>query len=235
MKIAIPDLVSNSYFPALAAVELGCFKEQGIAAEIALVFPPNRAYEALRDGEVDIVAASAHAAVSAFDQWQGARLLCAQSRGMYWFLVVDSRRGLARGDLAGLKGLRIGAAPWVELGLRGVLAQAGLDPERDGIAIGTRPLTVLKSVVLPAPLGPIRPQISSCATSKLACRNAWMPPKLTPTSVTFRKGSVRMTRSTPRFIAAAAPRRRRRPRRPAPAAAAPAGAGNRSSPKSRPV
>ena len=36
MKIAIPDLVSNSYFPALAAVELGCFKEQGVAAEIAL-------------------------------------------------------------------------------------------------------------------------------------------------------------------------------------------------------
>lgn len=139
MKIAIPDLVSNSYFPALAAVELGCFKEQGIAAEIALVFPPNRAYEALRDGEIDIVAASAHAAVSAFDQWRGVRLLCAQSRGMYWFLIVRSDLGIERGDLNGLKGLRIGAAPWVELGLRGVLAQAGLDPDRDNIAIGPVP------------------------------------------------------------------------------------------------
>ena len=139
MKIAIPDLVSNSYFPALAAVELGCFKEQGVAAEIALVFPPNRAYEALRDGEVDIVAASAHAAVSAFDQWQGARLLCAQSRGMYWFLVVRSDLGLKRGDLSGLKGLRIGAAPWVELGLRGVLAQVGLEAGPGGVDIGPVP------------------------------------------------------------------------------------------------
>ena len=139
MKIAIPDLVSNSYFPALAAVELGCFKEQGVAAEIALVFPPNRAYEALRDGEVDIVAASAHAAVSAFDQWQGARLLCAQSRGMYWFLVVRSDLGLKRGDLSGLKGLRIGAAPWVELGLRGVLAQVGLEAGHGGVDIGPVP------------------------------------------------------------------------------------------------
>ena len=28
MKIAIPDLISNSYFPAAAAVELGFFKEE---------------------------------------------------------------------------------------------------------------------------------------------------------------------------------------------------------------
>jgi hypothetical protein len=28
MKIAVPDLISNSYFPVVAAVELGCFKEQ---------------------------------------------------------------------------------------------------------------------------------------------------------------------------------------------------------------
>lgn len=139
MKIAIPDLVSNSYFPALAAVELGCFKEQGVQAEIALIFPPNRAYEALRDGEVDIVAASAHAAVSAFDQWHDARLLCAQSRGMYWFLVVRSDLNIKRGDLGALKGLRIGAAPWVELGLRGVLAQVGVEVGSEGVSIGPVP------------------------------------------------------------------------------------------------
>ena len=30
MKIAIPDLISNSYFPAIAAVDLGFFKEEGL-------------------------------------------------------------------------------------------------------------------------------------------------------------------------------------------------------------
>ena len=35
-KVALPDLVSNSYFPAIAAVELGHFKEENIDAEIAL-------------------------------------------------------------------------------------------------------------------------------------------------------------------------------------------------------
>ena len=36
MKIAVPDLISNSYFPAVAAVELGKFAEQGIDALIEL-------------------------------------------------------------------------------------------------------------------------------------------------------------------------------------------------------
>ena len=34
--VAQPDLISNSYFPALAAVELGFFNEEGIDAEISL-------------------------------------------------------------------------------------------------------------------------------------------------------------------------------------------------------
>ena len=29
MRIAVPDLVSNSYFPAVAAIELGFFQAQG--------------------------------------------------------------------------------------------------------------------------------------------------------------------------------------------------------------
>ena len=36
-KVALPDLVSNSYFPAIAAVELGFFKNEGIDAEIELI------------------------------------------------------------------------------------------------------------------------------------------------------------------------------------------------------
>ena len=30
MKLAVPDMISNSYFPAIAAIELGLFREQGL-------------------------------------------------------------------------------------------------------------------------------------------------------------------------------------------------------------
>jgi ABC-type nitrate/sulfonate/bicarbonate transport system substrate-binding protein len=139
MKIAVPDLVSNSYFPVLAAVELGCFRAEGIDAEIEVIFPPNRTYQALREGAVDLVAGSAHAAVSAFPDWAGVRLICAQSSSMYWFLVMHNDFAAKRGDLSVIKGRRIGAAPWVEMGLRGILEVAGYDAERDGITVGPVP------------------------------------------------------------------------------------------------
>ena len=56
MRIAVPDLVSNSYFPAVAAVELGFFKDHGLDLELDMVFPIGTAMEALRDGDVDFVA-----------------------------------------------------------------------------------------------------------------------------------------------------------------------------------
>ncbi|MBJ3776988.1 ABC transporter substrate-binding protein [Acuticoccus mangrovi] len=139
MKIAVPDLISNSYFPALAAVELGTFREEGIDMDVEVIFPPDRAYQALREGAVDLVAASAHAALGVFPGWQGVRLLCAQSRHMYWFLVLRRDLGAARGDLAALRGLKIGAAPWVEMGLRGLLAAAGMPAEANDITIAPVP------------------------------------------------------------------------------------------------
>ena len=60
MKLAIPDLISNSYFPALAAAELGFFEREGIDVSAELIFPVDRAYEALRDGAVDFVGGAAH-------------------------------------------------------------------------------------------------------------------------------------------------------------------------------
>src|ERR671936_836703 len=56
MRIATPDLVSNSYFPALAAEELGAYREEGIDAHVELL-PSLDAVDALRDGAVDIGAA----------------------------------------------------------------------------------------------------------------------------------------------------------------------------------
>ena len=139
MELAIPDLISNSYFPVLAAAELGYFQREELDVTVDLIFPVDRAYEALRDGEIDFVGGAAHAALAAFPQWRGVKLLGALTQGMYWFLVMRSELGIARGDLAALRGRRIGAAPWVELGLRRLLAASSLDLVRDRIEIGPVP------------------------------------------------------------------------------------------------
>ncbi|MCS0496509.1 ABC transporter substrate-binding protein [Ancylobacter sp. MQZ15Z-1] len=139
MKIAIPDLVSPSYFPAEAAVELGCFAAYGVDAEIELISPVERAYEAMREGAVDIVAGSAHSALSAFPRWEGVKLLCAQSQGMYWFLIMNAALGATRGDMNAVKGRRIGAAPWVGMGLKQMLVRSGIDLERDRVTIAPTP------------------------------------------------------------------------------------------------
>ena len=139
MKLAVPDLISNSYFPALAAAELGFFAREGLDVTAELIFPVDRAYEALRDGEIDFVGGAAHGALAAFTEWRGVKLLGALAQGMYWFLVMRAELGIARGDLAALKGRRIGAAPWVEMGLRGLLTAARLEPRRNDIRIGPVP------------------------------------------------------------------------------------------------
>src|SRR5438046_10136911 len=139
MKLAIPDLISNSYFPALSAAELGFFEREGLDVTAELIFPVDRAYEALRDGSVDFVGGAAHGALAAFTEWRGVKLLGALAQGMYWFLVMRKELGIARGALAALKGRRIGAAPWVEMGLRGLLSAAGLDPHRNVVRIGPVP------------------------------------------------------------------------------------------------
>ncbi len=146
IRIAVPDLISNSYFPAIAATELGFFRKRGIDASVELLFPVNKTYEALRDGAVDCVAGSAHSALAAFPEWQGVKLLCAQAQGMYWFLVMRSDIGAKRGDVSCVKGRKIGAAPWVELGLRGLLKASGIDVVRDGVTIAPVPNTGAASV-----------------------------------------------------------------------------------------
>ena len=139
MRIAVPDLVSNSYFPAVAAVELGFFEAQGLDMELEMVFPVGRAMEALRDRRVDFVAGPAHATLSAFPGWQGAKLLAALSRHTFWVLVLRSDLGVRPGDVAAIKGLRIGAAPGPDAALRRLLAEAGIDPARDGVALAPVP------------------------------------------------------------------------------------------------
>ena len=140
LRVAVPDLVSPSYFPAIAAVELGYFQREGLDATIELLFPVTRTYEELRDGRLDFVAGTAHAPLYAFKNWGGCRLLAALSQHMYWFLVLRKDIGAKRGDLSALKGLRIGAAPGPVDGLKRMLVDYGIDPERD-LSIGPVPGT----------------------------------------------------------------------------------------------
>jgi NitT/TauT family transport system substrate-binding protein len=135
LRIAVPDLVSNSYFPIIAAVEMGFFKEAGFDASVDLLFPIPKTFEALRDGELDFVVGSAHATLLAFPDWQGAKLLAACGQHTYWFLVIRSDLNPARGDLNIVKGLRIGAAPGVDLSLKRMLIEAGIDPAQNNVHI----------------------------------------------------------------------------------------------------
>jgi NitT/TauT family transport system substrate-binding protein len=139
MKLAVPDLVSPSYFPVVAAVELGFFKAEGLDVDLELLFPIDAAYRALRDGAVDFVGGSAHAALSTFPEWEGVKLLCAQAQGTYWFLVMHADLGATRGDLEVVKGRSIGASPWVDMGLRALLEDAGIDVQRDNVRIAPVP------------------------------------------------------------------------------------------------
>jgi len=126
MKVAIPDLISPSYFPAIAAVEMGFFKQEGIDATLELLYPVTRTYEDLRDGKLDFVGGASHAVLYAFKDWQGAKLLCALAQNMYWFLVVGKKFSPRKGDLSSVKGLRIGAAPGPVDGLKQLLKREGI-------------------------------------------------------------------------------------------------------------
>ena len=138
MKIATPDLVTNSYFPALAAEELGLYREEGFDAHVELL-PSLDAVNALRDGAVDFVAGGAHTTLLAFPGWKGAKLVVALSQGTPWLLVLRADLPARRGDVSAVKGLRIGAAPGPDRALLQLLHEVGVDPVRDGVKIAPVP------------------------------------------------------------------------------------------------
>ncbi len=139
MKLAIPDMISNSYFPAIAAIELGMFKAEGLDVTMEMIYPVDKCYAAMRDGAVEFVGGSAHSALAAFPEFKGVKLIGAQAQGMYWFLILHKDFGARRGDIAAVKGRSIGAAPWVEMGLRRLLQEAGIDLARDQVKIAPVP------------------------------------------------------------------------------------------------
>src|SRR5262245_1080209 len=131
----MPDLISNSHFPAIAALELGFFAREGLDATIEHIFPASRAFEALRDSAVDFVAGPAHGMLFAFPQWRGGKLLAALAQGTFWMLVMRSDLGAKRGDLSVVHGKRLAAAPVVGLGLRLLLEEAGIDLKKAAVQI----------------------------------------------------------------------------------------------------
>jgi ABC-type nitrate/sulfonate/bicarbonate transport system substrate-binding protein len=138
MRIATPDLVTNSYFPALAAEELGLFREEGLDAHVELI-PSVGAVHALRDGAVEVVAGGAHTMLLGFPGWRGAKVVVTLSQGTPWLLVLRADLPAKRGDIAAVKGLRIGAAAGPDRAFLRLLAEVGLDPVRDRIAIAPVP------------------------------------------------------------------------------------------------
>jgi len=94
MKLAVPDMISNSYFPAEAAIELGFFRAQGLDVTLEMIFPVDKAYMALRDGAVDFVGGSAHSALAAFPQWQGVKLICVTGGVKRWINSSKSTKSV---------------------------------------------------------------------------------------------------------------------------------------------
>jgi NitT/TauT family transport system substrate-binding protein len=135
-RLMVADLDSPSYFAAAAAVELGFFKAEGIDTELVRDFGAISGPEALRDGSLHFFGGPAYAATRAFPGWKGAKLLCALSQYSYWFLAVRADLDIKRGDINALKGLRLSASPpWPMMSLKYMLTEAGIDLERDRIAV----------------------------------------------------------------------------------------------------
>jgi ABC-type nitrate/sulfonate/bicarbonate transport system substrate-binding protein len=130
MRIGCVDFVSNTFFPATAAEELGCFAAEGVEAHVELL-RTLVAFPALRDGEVEFLAAPAHSVLRAFPEWKAAKLVVALSQGTPWLVVLRANVPGERGDVAALKGLRVAAAEGPNLVFRQFLIELGLEPERD--------------------------------------------------------------------------------------------------------
>jgi len=138
MRISTPDLVTNSYFPALAAEELGLFRQEGLDAHMELR-PALKSVYALRDGEADFVAGGAHTSLLAFPGWRGLKLVAALSQGTPWLLVLRADLSARRGEIGVVKGLRIAASPGPDRAFLHLLHEAGIDPQRDAVRVGPLP------------------------------------------------------------------------------------------------
>jgi ABC-type nitrate/sulfonate/bicarbonate transport system substrate-binding protein len=140
LRLAVADLDSPSYFVATAAAELGFFKQEGVDIELEHAFGAKDGPERLRDGTLHFFAGPAYAATRAFPGWKGAKLLCALSQYAYWFMAVRADLDVKRGDVGDLRGLTISSSTaFPVIALRHMLAEAGIDLDRDKVRIVSSP------------------------------------------------------------------------------------------------
>ena len=137
MRVTVADAISPSYFVAIAAVQLGFFRAEGVDMEF--VFPPADPSQALRDGVVDFYGGSPYTGLHAFPGWRGGVLLCALSHYTYWFLAVRSDLQCERGDVSAVKGLRLSASALPGLSMKRLLEEAGIDLQHDNVRIVAPP------------------------------------------------------------------------------------------------
>jgi ABC-type nitrate/sulfonate/bicarbonate transport system substrate-binding protein len=105
MRIAVPDFVSSTFIPLIAAKELGIFQEEGQDVEIVTIRALGDV-EALRDGAVEFSCGTAHAPLMIFPGWCGVKLLATVSQGTPWMLVM--KEGLARrGEIGAVKAVAL--------------------------------------------------------------------------------------------------------------------------------
>ena len=128
MRIACLDLVSSSFFPVLAAEELGFYRAEGLDAHVELV-RDTVAPTALRDGNIDAMAGAAHLVLKQFPRWEGVKLVVAIAQGAPWLLVTRADLPAKRGDIQALRGLRIAVDAGLVVTFQRLLIEAGLDPE----------------------------------------------------------------------------------------------------------
>lgn len=133
-KLMVADLGSPSYFVATAAVCLGFFKEEGL--EMHRVEGTLRSSEVLNDGSAQFLGGPAYLPLHSYPNFKGVKLLCALSQYSYWFMGIRADLNVKRGDIGALKGLRISSSQSAPgQGLCHMLAEAGIDLERDNVTI----------------------------------------------------------------------------------------------------
>jgi len=137
MRLTVADAISPSYFVAIAAVQLGFFQQEGVDMEF--VFSPPDPSQALKDGAIDFFGGSPYTGLRTFPGWRGGVLLCALSQYNYWFLAVRSDVKCERGDVSGVKGLRLSASADPGLTMKRLLEEAGIDLRRDNVRIVPSP------------------------------------------------------------------------------------------------
>ena len=88
---------------------------------------------------VDFVVGGAHTILLAFPDWEGAKLAVTLSQGTPGLLVFRASLSARRGDVAAVKGLRIGTVRGPDRALLHLLRESGVDPARDSIVIARLP------------------------------------------------------------------------------------------------